>query len=329
MGVPPMINESTVCRFLQHRFEQPVQAVSILAPGWYSQAFFFQVGKDRFVFRINRFEEDFKKDTLAYHLFSGQVAVPIPQVVDMGRFDEERWFAISEFYEGERLRFLPGQAETTVRYVTRNLFHKLDAIRQADISKFVGWGRIDADGRGRFSDWRSCLTAFYSAKVTLDWPDLFRRTLMERDVYRRVIDSIGELLPYCPEEKYLVHGDFGIDNVLFKGERVTAVLDWAEFRIGDFLYDLAILDFWSDGIAYAIAWRLHADQKGYDVPHFEQRVQCYLLHHGLTMLAMTAYHGNKERYYSIRERIGSVLNGSWKLAEDGLWRRANTGNNGA
>ena len=44
---------------------------------------------------------------------------------------------------------------------------------------------------------------------------------------------------------YLLHGDYGFDNVLVDQGKISGVLDWANAKYGDFLYDVAWLDFWS------------------------------------------------------------------------------------
>ncbi|TNM36718.1 phosphotransferase family protein [Nocardioides albidus] len=46
-----------------------------------------------------------------------------------------------------------------------------------------------------------------------------------------------------PEESgaAIVHGDYRLDNVLFEGERMTAVLDWEMATLGDPLADLAVM----------------------------------------------------------------------------------------
>ena len=48
-----------------------------------------------------------------------------------------------------------------------------------------------------------------------------------------------KLIEYCPEEHKLVHGDFGSNNVLTDGQKITGVLDWDCALYGDPLFDVA------------------------------------------------------------------------------------------
>jgi aminoglycoside phosphotransferase (APT) family kinase protein len=47
----------------------------------------------------------------------------------------------------------------------------------------------------------------------------------------------------CPEERRFLHGDDGFGNVLARDGEVTAVLDWLDAKDGDFVDDVAWLDF--------------------------------------------------------------------------------------
>jgi aminoglycoside phosphotransferase (APT) family kinase protein len=54
---------------------------------------------------------------------------------------------------------------------------------------------------------------------------------------------MDELLLCCTTQKHLVHGDFGFHNTISDGQAITGVLDWADSRLGDFLYDVVTLTF--------------------------------------------------------------------------------------
>lgn len=173
---------------------------------------------------------------------------------------------------------------------------------------------MDRQERGQFASWPDYLRSFYNQKFAFTWSDLIKKTFLEKDVYEEEKDvyeesftKIQALLPYCPPEKYLVHGDFGFDNLLLDRQRVTAVLDWAEMRFGDFLYDVAYLDFWSKKIPYGDLWKISCETDGRPVPHFEERMVCYMLHIGLSSLATAAMTKDERAYIRARERMRSVL----------------------
>jgi hygromycin-B 4-O-kinase len=117
-----------------------------------------------------------------------------------------------------------------------------------------------------------------------------------------------QLTEHCAEERYLVHGDYGYGNVLAEGGRVTAVLDWMGARYGDFLYDVAWLDFWSPVDGWRERIEQHYRRTGQDVPHYRERVLCYEFYIAMDALKFYAKVGAKPSYDFAAGRIQSLLN---------------------
>ena len=69
---------------------------------------------------------------------------------------------------------------------------------------------------------------------------------------------------------------------------------------------MAYLDFFGKGISYGDLWREYAEARGLQVPHFEERMRCYMLHEGLGM-AVAALREDRRFYVRARERTRSVL----------------------
>jgi aminoglycoside phosphotransferase (APT) family kinase protein len=57
----------------------------------------------------------------------------------------------------------------------------------------------------------------------------------------RVLSWLLNNVPRCEEEPRLLHGDFGVHNILMDGDRVSAVLDWEYLTFGDPAEDMALL----------------------------------------------------------------------------------------
>jgi hygromycin-B 4-O-kinase len=225
-------------------------------------------------------------------------------MVRLGQFDGHWHFAITTRCPGQTLEEM---AEIDARRVVSNLFETLDVIRGIDVSGFRGWGLTDASGNGLFPSWPNYLLSQYNQKFDQQWTELARQTFLEKEVYETFFREMEQLLPYCPAEKYLVHGDFGFDNVVSDGQRITGVLDWAECRLGDYVYDIAYLDFWSRQIPYGNLWYDYATARGYDVPHFTERMRCYMLNISLGSLVIAAAQEDEWDYIRVRERTYSVL----------------------
>lgn len=298
-----VVDSSQVCEFLQANFDKRITTVSAVGTGMFSQAFSFTVDHQALIFRLNPSEEDFQKDAFAFQHFSAP-AIPIPRPLRFGRFDDTWYFAITTRCPGQTLKAMD---EGDVRTIIPKLYETMNAIHHNDVSSYKGWGLTDTTGTGRFASWTQYLLSFYDQKFAFAWPDLIHQTFLEQEVYETFLNAMKRLLPCCPAEKYLVHGDFGFDNVLSDGQRITGVLDWADSRLGDFVYDLAYLDFWSRDIPYGDLWQAYAAASGNRVPHFEERMRCYMLHVGLQGLAIAALTANKQSYVRIRERTRAVL----------------------
>jgi aminoglycoside phosphotransferase (APT) family kinase protein len=73
------------------------------------------------------------------------------------------------------------------------------------------------------------------------WAGLLSRC--DDDVRRPLEAAFGALRASAPatDELHVVHGDFHFGNLLFRGGKVAAVLDWEIASIGDRLFDIASL----------------------------------------------------------------------------------------
>lgn len=283
--------------FLRLALDTPIDDIQPLKDGMFSQAFAFAMDGREYVLRINEHLEDFQKDAYAHDRFTGP-DLPIPAVVTMGQFDMDRYYCITERCPGETLDALGADSR---QRIAPDLLDKLDALHARDVSDLPGWGLTDARGEGRFASWPHYLRSFYNQKFDFSWQTLIRDSLLERPLYMAVRAGFEELLTYVPQEKWLVHGDYGFDNVVAAGRRITGVLDWAEMRLGDFVYDIAYLDFWSKDSYHSNLWLAQAQARGQETPHFQERRLCYMLHQALGGLAIAAIQNDAGEYAWLRE----------------------------
>ncbi len=300
-----VIDSALVANFLQYYFNSGISDVVLIGVGMFSQAFLFNLGQQRFVIRLNPHKEDFQKDAFAYQQFAS-TELPIPPVIQCARFDESHYFAITECCAGSTLNDLE---ESSIRNILPSLFETLCTIHTLNVSNYSGWGLTNASGQGHFASWKSYLLSFYNQKFAFTWEQLFCDTFMERELYQMSVAIIQNNLPLCSTGKYWVHGDFGFDNVMSDGQRITGVLDWAESRLGDFVYDIAYLEFWSEDISYKQLWQEWAKDKELSLPlsNFEERMQCYMLHIGLGGLAIAANRNDIKDYTQVKARIQAIL----------------------
>jgi len=297
------LNANLVQEFLKANFDKHTASVQFIGAGMFSQAFSFVADEKAFIFRVNAHREDFEKDQFAYRHFSS-LWLPIPKMICIEPFDDSRYYAITEKCAGQTVNKL--DADTVDRVVPR-LFDTLAAIHRLDVSNYRGWGLTDAGGLGIFENWEEYLLSIYNHKFSYNWSRLAEHPFWERKIHETLFSEMQQLLPYCSTEKHFIHRDFGFDNVVSDGEKITGVLDWAELGLGDRVYDAAYLDFYSKNVPYGDLWYDYLISKGDNVSNFEERVRCYMLREGLDAMASAAVRNDKRDYIRCRERSKSVL----------------------
>lgn len=292
----PAIGYEQVLTLLRTSFTGPITRLTPLRGGQLARVFSFTAEGRDYVIRVAAADapQGFEKEALiARHVTEPRV--PIPAIVRTGRTPDAQ-FAIAAFASGVPLDTLDPAASARV---TPALIETLDAIHAADIRAWVGAGPFDATGAGQFPSWRAYLagirdeepTGFYGR-----WHRLFTESFLERELFDDVYARMLALLPRCPEDRFLVHGDFGFDNVLVDGEQITAVLDWANAMYGDFLFDVAWLHFFPSHEDYAARFRGHYAAAGRAVPDYEDRLRCYVCFIGLDSLRFFAKAGHRGHY---------------------------------
>jgi len=91
------------------------------------------------------------------------------------------------------------------------------------------------------------------------------------------------------------------------------VLDWGCSVYGDFLYDVAWLDFWSpwypalEAVGLRRRFRDHCAASRLQIANFDARIQTCLIHIGLEHLAYHAHTGSREDLRAIAERLEPLL----------------------
>ena len=132
-----------------------VSGFSRLAEGLASQAFSFRHDAAEYVVRINGSIAGFEKDSYVSRRFASS-ALPIPEVVSIGRFDEGHALCISRRAPGVRLHDL--NARSSSQIVNPSL-QVMESIAASDLVGTTGFGPFDAGGAGPYSSWKDFLMA--------------------------------------------------------------------------------------------------------------------------------------------------------------------------
>ena len=304
----PTINPDTVLTLLQQQFTESVSQLEPVSIGHISQTYSFVAGEQSYIIRFNATSEFFEKDAYAYKHYASP-DIPIPPIVTIGRRGEVA-YAISEKIPGTMLNFMD---DATYRQVIPSVLEVLDAIHHIDVSQQQHYGYINSSGVGNSNSWRQYLQSLSLVDLENEtnfsryWQTLFQESMLEQSVFENVYQKMLSLLDYCPEERYLVHGDYGFDNVLASQGKITAVLDWASSLYGDFLYDAAYLHFFSYQYDFLELIRKFYASKHRSLPFYDERMLCYTCFISLNVLKFFASAQLQREYIWARDRIVSLL----------------------
>jgi len=265
-----------------------------LAGGEWSKAFGYSHDGLDWVIRISGLEEAFRKDARAER-FSSE-ALPVPRIVDVGPVGDG-FYAISERLSGD---FLETVDDHRLQALLPALMATLDAMRLTDVSDTTGYGGWGPDGVGGDPSWRAMLldaATDHATRHTHGWRAKLAASETGDGPFLEAYEVLTALVDHVSEERHLVHADLMNRNVLVSADRISGVLDWGCAMYGDFLMDLAWIDFWApwspgwqqvDLVAAAIE---HYQAIDLEVPNFDKRLRACQIYVGLDGQAYQAHKG--------------------------------------
>lgn len=295
----PSVPVAAVTEFLDSLVALRPESVEGLNEGQESQAFRFDDGHDAFVLRIGSSRRGFEKDRWAQMTVGERV--PVPRVAALGQFDQDNVYCITEWTPGVTLEDLaPADVETVVDEV-RKVWCE---IARSAVDSIEGFGDFDPDGTAPAVSWQEVLHATLE-EGTADLVDGGHSAGLQD--FRRVFDTYRELIVRCPEERALIHCDFGSNNVLTHEGRITAVLDWDCAMVGDPLYDVATSRFWATHLSCMRVQAEHFDRILPALPSYKDRVLCYALRIGIEEARESFEVGDREMAKWVMDRCLELL----------------------
>ena len=295
--------------FLQTHFHPTAHHLQPLGAGMFSQAYRFETENGTFALRIGVTRETFEKDLFASERL-GQ-AVTIPNVLAVGEYDDTHFYCISTWLPGQILTdFDKAGTETLLP----SLFENLLAMSRVPILPQTGFGILNGEGkcRKRYNSWADFLTAIDDFPTTFtprggelykSWDELYATTFLDEAIVQDAYQRLTGLLPALLNEPHYVHGDFGYENALAEENRLTAILDWAELRCGDWLYDLAYVIYHDPlDVDYISAFEQWADKRGLIIPNLQERIQGSYLNIFLGNIFLEANRNQRDWYNEDVER---------------------------
>jgi hygromycin-B 4-O-kinase len=263
----PSLSDSTIQAALQERWGK-ISAFERLAEGLDSQTYGFRHDGSEYVARINRSSCGFQKDAFVHHRFASPT-LPVPEIVEIARLDDGHAVCVSRRAAGVRVHDL-----TSVELVgiIASIKEILTAVSGSDLAGTSGFGRFDARGSAPHGTWHDFLTSVADPR-RFNWADVGPGVDMA--AIGAAVGLVEALAARCPEERHLVHGDFGSYNLMTDRRRITAVIDWDRALLGDPLYEIANLLFWGEQGLEPLT--LGSRTPSGDEPRRAERLLCYQL----------------------------------------------------
>lgn len=292
------IDKKIVLKFLINNFASDIKVLNPIKGGEMSRAFSFSSKNNEFIIRVHPKKRGFEKDKYAYKHFNSE-KIPIPKTFQIGRLNKTLYYSITEKVKGKITEHF---TKDEIHKLIPQLIKTLDAIHNFDISNTNGFGEWDSNGKASDTNWKNFLLELIERFGS--YKNKGRREVsLEEDVVNTILARFKQLIDYCPNLRHLIHGDYGSDNLLSDNNKITGVIDWELSRYGDFLYDVAWLDFWETKVDYADIFKKHYKSTDVSIPNFQERILCYKFHSGLGALGFFSASGQEKSYNWTKERL--------------------------
>jgi hygromycin-B 4-O-kinase len=283
--------------FLNSYFNTKGIKVESIKGGAESQAFYFSLLGEKYVLRVTKHGMlNYLKDSIAYSDFSSE-KLPVSEIIDCGEFGKGFSFAVMKRAAGKTLdRFSKEQLGDLAPKVAAAIaeVHKIEVPGEG----YGGWG---SNRNGSFKSWNEYLLANLAQEGFED------RSFCDADFNLSLKREILKLVPFCPEERVVLHGDCAPANILSDGKRVTALIDWGDSLYGDPLHDVACIDFWASKNDFTAVFRDYYLDNGGLPDNFEERIMCYKLLRAYGSLWFYAYSDQEDSYKKCAQNAKEIL----------------------
>jgi hygromycin-B 4-O-kinase len=293
------IDKKTVEKFANNKLGQNIEGCESIDTGEHAHSFFIYTNEKDYVIKFNDEKESFEKDRYAYNNFHSN-NIPIAETIETGKGPNSFYYAILEKCSGEHPGF---KNEPKTTETVHQLIKTLGRIHEINIQETNGYGEwTPYDGNAEHDSWKKYLLSFADFVRS----DEFLFDIEKKPSIQDVLNSYKQLIKYCPEGRRLVHADCGFDNVLFKDNEITCVIDWGNSVYGDFVLDIAWLKYWHDDYNYENLYRSSTNKKR-NYNNFAKRIDCYKLKIALGTLHFFGQDNKEKSYRKFKEKKDVLL----------------------
>jgi hygromycin-B 4-O-kinase len=185
----------------------------------------------------------------------------------------------------------------------------LTRMNDVNLGETSGYGFIQSSGNGTYSSWKehvvACNAEDQAGTFWEGWYDLFVTSCLEKNVFDEIYSRLLTYCVYNEPHRHFVHGDFHQWNLLSDGQRVTGIID-SNGKYGDFLIDLATLDWHLKYLDVIREYENYQRQTGTVIPDFHERLVGAKYYNGLIGLRFYAKMGWNDAYFKLRDELLSL-----------------------
>lgn len=299
------VETEQVLQVLNQHFSTPITDLAPVEGGLISRTLTFRTNGADYIIRFNKdnmLNSNLPKEAYLYQKLA-PAGVPIPEILSTGRLGEY-YYAISRKAPGKVLEQLPIKE---VEQLLPQVIEIMDTIHHIDISDTTGYGGFNYQGKASARSWRDVLLKVEEEEDDKDffgkWHHLFEDSFLERPFFDEIYQHMCQLLNFCPNERYLLYGNPSFRNLLAQDGKITAALDWVDAMYGDFVYDIAYLDFWCPELRISDRFLAYYQRQQIPVPAYAERLLCYQCYIALISLRFYAFTDNEPAYQWTRNAI--------------------------
>jgi hygromycin-B 4-O-kinase len=301
-------------------YHKEPQNLEFLSKGFFSEAYRFKLNDENYILRIGVRELPFQKDMLISERIGDRVKVA--KIIKTGAIGD-KFYSIHKDIPGDDIQNVDLAKNENL---LRSLLDEAVKIYKTDISGTKGFGSWDETGDAKsatfaetFTDFETWHTDFLSrpGEKFKPFDETFENSFVDVKIVEKLKNEIVANLDKLPNTRYLYHGDFGFDNVIAQDDDVTGIIDWAESGYGDFLKDIANIDYWrgdrfvseyffenyKDSELQPEADQLLAD----DFTNYNIRIDTYLADIALSSFYLYVNRDQKDWFEEDRKRLKLLL----------------------
>jgi hygromycin-B 4-O-kinase len=301
-------------------YHKEPQNLEFLSKGFFSEAYRFKINDESLILRIGVRELPFQKDKFISQRIGDRVKVA--HILKTGEI-EDKFYSIHKDIAGYYIQDVDLAKNEKL---LRSLLDEAVKIYKTDISDTKGFGTFDETGNAKahsfietFKDFKTWHTDFLSrpGEDFMPFNETFNNSFVDPMRVEKLKTLMLKNLEKLPTKRYLYHGDFGFDNVIAQDDEVTGIIDWAESGYGDFLKDIANIDYWrgdrfvseyffenyKDSELQPEADQLLAD----DFTNYNIRIDTYLADIALSSFYLYVNRDQKDWFEEDRKRLKLLL----------------------